>query len=571
MDAIKKKMQAMKLEKDNAMDRADTLEQQSKDSNLRAEKAEEEVRALQKKMQQVENDLDQVQEQLTQANTKLEEKDKALQNRGRTGRMSANQDVRGGHVEALQHGGVQRQLQDGCAGAGTYSLSETRAWTCTGFTPRILPTAATETVRPEDTEDSTDSLSRASSTSDLGFSESSDIFADEASATTGSHARNCTVFTSGDYDDPETAELAKLRCPSVCTEVLSERHRRKARYSADYPGLAFGSSIFSSNTMMKFNIIKNELHNVMNVQLKRGSLLDVLKKKMRQTKEEMEKYRDDYDEATRLLQVEKLRREEAEAEVAALNRRIQLLEEDLERSEERLGTCTTKLAEASQAADESERIRKALENRTNMEDDRVAILEAQLAQAKLIAEEADKKYEEVLENRSLSDEERMDALENQLKEARFMAEEADRKYDEVARKLAMVEADLERAEERAETGESKIVELEEELRVVGNNLKSLEVSEEKANQREEAYKEQIKSLTGRLKQATQREEDYEGQIKALSSRLKEAEARAEFAERSVQKLQKEVDRLEDELIQEKEKYKGLSDELDQTFTELSGY
>lgn len=30
-----------------------------------------------------------------------------------------------------------------------------------------------------------------------------------------------------------------------------------------------------------------------------------------------------------------------------------------------------------------------------MEDDRVAILEAQLAQAKLIAEEADRKYEEV--------------------------------------------------------------------------------------------------------------------------------------------------------------------------------
>ena len=52
---------------------------------------------------------------------------------------------------------------------------------------------------------------------------------------------------------------------------------------------------------------------------------------------------------------------------------------------------------------------------------------------------------------------------------------------QVARKLAMVEADLERAEERAETGESKIVELEEELRVVGNNLKSLEVSEEKVS------------------------------------------------------------------------------------------
>ena len=38
MDAIKKKMQAMKLEKDNAMDRAQMCEQQAKDANLRAEK-----------------------------------------------------------------------------------------------------------------------------------------------------------------------------------------------------------------------------------------------------------------------------------------------------------------------------------------------------------------------------------------------------------------------------------------------------------------------------------------------------------------------------------------------------
>ena len=41
------------------------------------------------------------------------------------------------------------------------------------------------------------------------------------------------------------------------------------------------------------------------------------------------------------------------------------------------------------------RIRKVLENKSNTEEDRVAIVEAQLAQAKLIAEEADRKYEEV--------------------------------------------------------------------------------------------------------------------------------------------------------------------------------
>jgi tropomyosin 1 len=42
--------------------------------------------------------------------------------------------------------------------------------------------------------------------------------------------------------------------------------------------------------------------------------------------------------------------------------------------------------------------------------------------------------------------------------------------------------------------------LEEELRVVGNNLKSLELSEEKAMQREDAYEEQVRSMEVRLKE-----------------------------------------------------------------------
>ncbi|VDL44024.1 unnamed protein product [Hymenolepis diminuta] len=46
---------------------------------------------------------------------------------------------------------------------------------------------------------------------------------------------------------------------------------------------------------------------------------------------------------------------------------------------------------------------------------------------------------------------------------------------------------------------SKIVELEEELRIVGNNMKSLEVSEQESLQREESYEETIRDLTERLK------------------------------------------------------------------------
>lgn len=77
-------------------------------------------------------------------------------------------------------------------------------------------------------------------------------------------------------EDAEVEELSRLRCTSERTEVVAEREiRRKNRRCADYPGLAFGSSIFSSDTLMKFSIIRNELHNIMNTQLKRVRLAHI--------------------------------------------------------------------------------------------------------------------------------------------------------------------------------------------------------------------------------------------------------------------------------------------------------
>ena len=173
----------------------------------------------------------------------------------------------------------------------------------------------------------------------------------------------------------------------------------------------------------------------------------------------------------------------AEAEFNRLNRRVQELEEDLENTETKFVLGSQKLDKAATTADDSDRMKK------------------------------------VLENRAADDEKKLVRLAEELKEAQKQAEDADKMYDETQKKMMETERNLEVSDERASVGEFKIIELEEELKVVANNLRSLEVSEDKANKRESHYKEEIKRLTVKLKQS---------------------ETRSEFAERSVLKLQKEV-------------------------------
>jgi len=211
------------------------------------------------------------------------------------------------------------------------------------------------------------------------------------------------------------------------------------------------------------------------------------------------------------LEEKKILMQEKEAELSALSRRACLLEDEAQKSEIKLAKATLELGQESKRAD------------------------------KVI------KVVNTLTSKSMNDEMEIETLSNQEREAKMMAADAEKKYDEILRRLGVMEEELKRSEERADSCQRKVASVDEELKVVGENMKQLEVAEEKALIREEKYKDQIV---------------------ALIERLKFADARAEYGEMNITKLNQRIDDIEDDIVREKTKGQGVSNEMNDTFIDI---
>jgi len=205
---------------------------------------------------------------------------------------------------------------------------------------------------------------------------------------------------------------------------------------------------------------------------------------------------------------------QAEKEVMQLQKKISEIEESMDKTETKLKTTTEEFNYICATGEDAERTRKTLEARYN------------------------------------ADLGRIDDLQKKLAEAIKVAEVSDKRYEDVAEKVSALEVDFDQQSDRAEAAEIKQVELTEECRVLHGVMKSLEASEQEAKQREENFAELMREYT---------------------QELKETEDRADLAERTCLKLQREVDRLEEELTHEREKFKAINDELQHTVNEVSEY
>jgi len=201
----------------------------------------------------------------------------------------------------------------------------------------------------------------------------------------------------------------------------------------------------------------------------------------------------------------------AEGQVGDLARRLLLMEEQAVRSEERLAISVTNLANTSIMADKS------------------------------LADQND------LMNVCGKKNENNDDLEKQLKDAVFTKTESENKYETLAQKLKIKEAENDRSNARADEIECKFVDIEDELKEVGQKQQNLEVGEEKSLEREEVLQKQIRELMTKLKTANENSENSEMDISRLNVR---------------------IDKVEEDLVVEKMKIKQVSDDLNKCFDDM---
>jgi len=241
-------------------------------------------------------------------------------------------------------------------------------------------------------------------------------------------------------------------------------------------------------------------------------------KAIRQVEKEIANHEDDLDKTLtefiaaqeRLDEAQKIA-SDAELDVNALTRKIKLLAEENERVEERYKETISKLSEfeSTYSVNESER----------------------------------KKFE----TKSFAVEEKLELMTTQLEEANVIAEESDRKFEDVQRKANIVKGDLERMVEKAEDFEQQIGITETELSEKNNALRKME---------------------DRCGRNADKEDKLDNEQRNLVERLKLAETNAEFGERTVEKLENTIDGIQDKLFEEKTMYRNISIKLDSTLREM---
>nr|ABF51019.1 tropomyosin 3 [Nematostella vectensis] len=240
--------------------------------------------------------------------------------------------------------------------------------------------------------------------------------------------------------------------------------------------------------------------------------MDVLKKKVVQTRQEIEKAENKERYIRKLLRLTSERATLAEMEADGLKNRIKEMEKQIERVNARTERLGQGLTAKESEADDSEKDRKAMEGKEYDHSDQIALLETRCADMMRLVDEK----------------------EIRLEEAKFRRNEA--------------RAGLVEALKRGNAGEQKIAELEQEIERLCFEQYKLEKKGELLYKRKDYFESKIEDLQERYRNAIIRGDNDLGESKLL---------------------EKQKDRLYNELVRQKKRVAFLSRELEDALADLN--
>jgi len=239
---------------------------------------------------------------------------------------------------------------------------------------------------------------------------------------------------------------------------------------------------------------------------------DKMQEKLRKTEKDLIQMDRKLNEAEELLRNKGEQCDLHEKEASALKRTVQLLEKDLESSNNRLEISNQSLAAMTEKADESYRKCQVLESKLETEENKTFSLESQLISVKNVAEDSENKC------------------------------------NESARSLAMLESEFRKLQVDAGESNKKVKSQEEEIKQLREALRSSEVAVNRAESKVDALMDQVKTADEKNAAAQVTAEQKQREIQALSRELQSTERLLEEKTMAFKNFQEDLEKQIEELV-----------------------
>lgn len=235
------------------------------------------------------------------------------------------------------------------------------------------------------------------------------------------------------------------------------------------------------------------------------------------------------------------------SKMATLKAKLQEAEAHALEAEEELLQTNGKADATEEKIQELNNFSSDLEDKLDEAESKLISLQEKLNEAEKFSDEHTQAHK-ILENRGKSDNTRLCSLEEEQASLVVQNLGLQEKFELVSVSLAEMEEGYDEEEERCETSDARVKELEVEVTQIGNSLRSMEINEG---------------------QAVERSEGGDSKISVMREKYESMEARAMEYEQKTADREAQYDDAEEELAKAKDKYNSTKQDLDNLLAEIA--